>query len=287
MESETQILMKTSPHRPRILKRQRLPLPVQEAPAQQEPRLPRKWQSPPLAMVAIPNNANIQSILTALTAKGKESGSNGPNKSILISCGGAPLTLQNPSLKPKPAMIREGRRDHQDPGTRTCIYGSGTRLGQRWENCAGGEAAGCALNTSLTNIQWLGKMSSGVGSCGIKQEVEGKENQYLEPNQRINILADSVSERPPYSYMAMIQFAINSSERKHMTLKGIYTWIKDNFPYFKHMAKPGWKNPICHNLSLLDTFVRETSANGKVSFWTIHPSANRYLTLEQVFKQQK
>ena len=31
-------------------------------------------------------------------------------------------------------------------------------------------------------------------------------------------------------------------------------------------------------------FVRETSATGKVSFWTIHPSANRYLTLDQVFK---
>lgn len=52
---------------------------------------------------------------------------------------------------------------------------------------------------------------------------------------------DSVSERPPYSYMAMIQFAINSTERKRMTLKDIYTWIEDHFPYFKHIAKPGWK----------------------------------------------
>lgn len=52
---------------------------------------------------------------------------------------------------------------------------------------------------------------------------------------------DSVSERPPYSYMAMIQFAINSTERKRMTLKDIYTWIEDHFPYFKHVAKPGWK----------------------------------------------
>lgn len=26
-----------------------------------------------------------------------------------------------------------------------------------------------------------------------------------------------------------------------MTLKDIYTWIEDHFPYFKHMAKPGWK----------------------------------------------
>lgn len=72
-----------------------------------------------------------------------------------------------------------------------------------------------------------------------------------------------------------------------MTLKDIYTWIEDHFPYFKHIAKPGWKNSIRHNLSLHDMFVRETSANGKVSFWTIHPSANRYLTLDQVFKQQK
>lgn len=53
--------------------------------------------------------------------------------------------------------------------------------------------------------------------------------------------SDSVSERPPYSYMAMIQFAINSTEKKRMTLKDIYTWIEDHFPYFKHVAKPGWK----------------------------------------------
>ncbi|XP_031363787.2 forkhead box protein M1 [Lonchura striata] len=84
--------------------------------------------------------------------------------------------------------------------------------------------------------------------------------------------------------MAMIQFAINSTERKRMTLKDIYTWIEDHFPYFKHVAKPGWKNSIRHNLSLHDMFVRETSANGKISFWTIHPDANRCLTLDQVFK---
>lgn len=49
---------------------------------------------------------------------------------------------------------------------------------------AGSEAAGCTLNTSLTNIQWLGKMSSdGLGSCSIKRELEGKENQHVEPSQ--------------------------------------------------------------------------------------------------------
>lgn len=53
--------------------------------------------------------------------------------------------------------------------------------------------------------------------------------------------ATSITERPPYSYMAMIQFAINSTEKRRMTLKDIYTWIEDHFPYFKHIAKPGWK----------------------------------------------
>lgn len=41
--------------------------------------------------------------------------------------------------------------------------------------------------------------------------------------------------------MAMIQFAINSRKNRRMTLKEIYTWFEDNFPYFREVAKPGWK----------------------------------------------
>lgn len=325
--------MKTSPRRPLILKRRRLPLPVQNAPGEtskEEPKRPPTQQEPGQAqaskevaasnscrfpagikiinhptmpntqVVAIPNNANIQSIITALTAKGKESGSNGPNKFILISCGGAPT--HPPGPQPQAQTSNDPKRTAVTPETLgpkpaakdvNLPRSLGALSGQRWESCAGGEAAGCTLDNSLTNIQWLGKMSSdGLGSCSIKQEKEGKENRHLEESQvkveeppgAAPSWQDSVSERPPYSYMAMIQFAINSTERKRMTLKDIYTWIEDHFPYFKHMAKPGWKNSIRHNLSLHDMFVRETSANGKVSFWTIHPSANRYLTLDQVFK---
>jgi len=43
---------------------------------------------PNTQVVAIPTNADIQSIIEALTAKGKECGNNGPNKFILISSGG-------------------------------------------------------------------------------------------------------------------------------------------------------------------------------------------------------
>lgn len=31
-------------------------------------------------------------------------------------------------------------------------------------------------------------------------------------------------------------------------------------------------------------FVRETSPDGKISYWTIRPEANRCLTLDQVYK---
>lgn len=41
--------------------------------------------------------------------------------------------------------------------------------------------------------------------------------------------------------MAMIQFAINSKQNRQMTLKEIYNWIEDHFPYFRNVAKPGWK----------------------------------------------
>ncbi|KAM6214916.1 forkhead box protein M1 isoform 2-T2 [Rhynchocyon petersi] len=324
--------MKTSPHRPLILKRRRLPLPVQNAPgetSEEEPKRSPAQQEPDQAqsskeeaelssckfpagikiinhptmpntqVVAIPNNANIQSIIAALTAKGKESGNNGPNKFILISCGG-PSTHPSGSQPPlqssndvkKTELITETLGPKPTARDMNLPRPSGALPGHRWENFAGGEAAGCTLDNSLTNIQWLGKMSSdGLGSCDIKQEMEEKENRNLEQSQvkveehpASTSWQDSASERPPYSYMAMIQFAINSTERKRMTLKDIYTWIEDHFPYFKHIAKPGWKNSIRHNLSLHDMFVRETSANGKVSFWTIHPSANRYLTLDQVFK---
>ena len=41
-------------------------------------------------------------------------------------------------------------------------------------------------------------------------------------------------EKPPYSYMAMIQFAIESKgAMRKMTLKEIYDYIETKFPYFK------------------------------------------------------
>ncbi|XP_053791454.1 forkhead box protein M1 isoform X4 [Vidua chalybeata] len=351
--------MRTSPRRPLILKRRKLTLPQndesstsardenrgqdEKAPKQehrqedQHNRQPRDKRDsglqkfpagikiidhptmPNTQVVAIPTNADIQSIIEALTAKGKECGNNGPNKFILISSGGTsrsagPAPLQNlPSEKKANAAIKAAVSQEreksvaQTPGLAgsTALWHSGIDpvVGQEQETNSSGETMSSVLDNSLTNIQWLGKMRSyGLNPSSVKEDTE-KENQ-MPLQERVKTeeeaaaaaiptaaesssWQDSVSERPPYSYMAMIQFAINSTEKKRMTLKDIYTWIEDHFPYFKHVAKPGWKNSIRHNLSLHDMFVRETSANGKISFWTIHPDANRCLTLDQVFKQQK
>ncbi|NXE96204.1 FOXM1 protein, partial [Menura novaehollandiae] len=330
--------MRTSPRRPLILKRRKLTLPQKDesstsardenkgqdekAPKQehsqedQHNRQPRDKRDcglqkfpagikiidhptmPNTQVVAIPTNADIQSIIEALTAKGKECGSNGPNKFILISSGGTsrsagPAPSQHLPLEKKAGAevkVADGQEREKNVTQTPGLAGSTAR----W--CRG-ETMSSVLDDSLTNIQWLGKMrSDGLNPSSGKEDTE-KENQ-LPLRERIKVKAaaavstaaasaswqDSVSERPPYSYMAMIQFAINSTEKKRMTLKDIYTWIEDHFPYFKHVAKPGWKNSIRHNLSLHDMFVRETSANGKISFWTIHPDANRCLTLDQVFK---
>ncbi|XP_069484604.1 forkhead box protein M1 isoform X2 [Ambystoma mexicanum] len=349
--------MRTSPRRPLILKRRKLALPGDDAaasqhsatkdetdgtgkavPSGQQPNdpaaHPQKFPTgikivnhptmPNTQVVFIPKHANIQSIIAALTAKGKECGSTGPNKFILISGGGSlrPAWSQGPHVQvDRDLSVGEG--DILRTGVEGCksvaqdqdavemeddmllqtVKHLAPRAHPKYEEDSNsGGSANCALDESLTNIQWLGKMSSDVlGSCSVREELEDKENHPPEPEgprteEEVSTLPcsssfttwqESISERPPYSYMAMIQFAINSTDRKRMTLKEIYTWIEEHFPYFKHIAKPGWKNSIRHNLSLHDMFVRETSANGKVSFWTIHPDANRCLTLDQVFKQQK
>nr|KAF6341599.1 hypothetical protein mMyoMyo1_012000 [Myotis myotis] len=90
-------------------------------------------------------------------------------------------------------------------------------------------------------MQWLGTMSSGLGSCSIQQEMEGKENQHLEPNQ-VKVekppggsasWEDSRSERPSYSYVAMIQFAINRTEEtanRYLTLGQVFKQQKQPNP---------------------------------------------------------
>ncbi|XP_059360842.1 forkhead box protein M1-like isoform X2 [Carassius carassius] len=273
--------MRESPRRPIILKRRKLPFQKSESDVGCDeadgprckttptPSTARCFPDgirmmdhptmPDTQVVVIPKAADLQSVISALTAKGKECGPQGRNKFILLS--------GSTSLKEEKALgcLSTEPRDELEKVKR--------------------ETECFPLDDSLTNIQWLGKMSSdGLGSES-NQKCTNEDNPSDCPQSKApEKEKDPLSERPPYSYMAMIQFAINSKKNRRMTLKEIYNWIEDHFPYFRNVAKPGWKNSIRHNLSLHDMFVRETSPDGKISYWMIRPEANRCLTLDQVYK---
>lgn len=296
--------MRRSPRRPLILRRRKLPFQQNDPPAAEptpaasHPVEPAKTSHclpdgiriidhPSMSdtqVVVIPSTADLQSVIGALSAKGKESGAQGRNKFILLcenrsedskssyECVNVSSTAGQP-VKAEPV--------NNPPGV---LPLTATKPFKDLE-CG-------PLDDSLTNIQWLGKMSTCDFGPDPTKQTAVKENQnpgsQAFQTQITKTEADSarppMSERPPYSYMAMIQFAINSRKSRRMTLKEIYTWIEDNFPYFREVAKSGWKNSIRHNLSLHDMFIRETSHDGKISFWTIRPEVNRCLTLDQVYR---
>ncbi|KAG5263156.1 hypothetical protein AALO_G00283220 [Alosa alosa] len=87
--------------------------------------------------------------------------------------------------------------------------------------------------------------------------------------------------KPPYSYATLICMAMQASQKAKITLSCIYSWITDNFCYFRH-ADPTWQNSIRHNLSLNKCFIkvpRQKDEPGKGGFWKIDPQyAERLLS---------
>ncbi|XP_030068593.1 forkhead box protein J1-B [Microcaecilia unicolor] len=113
----------------------------------------------------------------------------------------------------------------------------------------------------------LGKPTSSSSSClqslasiplSSPEETDYKNNPHI---------------KPPYSYATLICMAMQASKKTKITLSAIYSWITENFCYYRH-ADPSWQNSIRHNLSLNKCFMkvpRQKDEPGKGGFWQIDP----------------
>lgn len=82
-------------------------------------------------------------------------------------------------------------------------------------------------------------------------------------------------EKPPYSYIALIVMAIQSSPTKKLTLNEIYQFLQQRFSFFRG-DYTGWKNSVRHNLSLNDCFIKLPKGlgrPGKGHYWTVDPAS--------------
>ncbi|XP_037552964.1 forkhead box protein F2-like [Nematolebias whitei] len=83
------------------------------------------------------------------------------------------------------------------------------------------------------------------------------------------------AEKPPYSYIALIVMAIQSSPSKRLTLSQIYQFLQARFSFFRGTYQ-GWKNSVRHNLSLNECFIKLPKGlgrPGKGHYWTIDPGS--------------
>lgn len=96
-----------------------------------------------------------------------------------------------------------------------------------------------------------------------------------DPNDESFQIQTGMTGKPPYSYATLIAVAIKRSPHGRLTLNGIYSWISDNFPYYRN-GSTAWKNAVRHNLSLNRSFVRVArpiSEPGRGAYWAVNPNA--------------
>ena len=80
----------------------------------------------------------------------------------------------------------------------------------------------------------------------------------LESNEYVDYHSDSARDiKPTWSYASMISQAIMSTPEQVLSLDGIYSWIKDNFSYYRHIQS-NWQVRI-GNLFILARPINLTS----------------------------
>ena len=140
----------------------------------------------------------------------------------------------------------------------------------------------CNTSTGSTPPKDVGRETDKV-KCSGKSTVSQQQREFG-------------NQKPPYSYMAMIVMAIESSPSGMMSLSDIYAYITRRFPFY-HQNQKRWQNSIRHNLSLNDCFVKvprgKQTGICKGSYWTLHRDAGNmfkdgsFLRRSKKFKLKK
>lgn len=129
--------------------------------------------------------------------------------------------------------------------------------------------------------------STGINTSSTSSTPEGSDDKTVDGEKTKDGKNSRRPEKPPYSYIALIVMAIQSSPMKKLTLSEIYQFLQNKFEFFRGSYQ-GWKNSVRHNLSLNECFIKLPKGlgrPGKGHYWTIDP-ASEFMFEEGSFRRR-